>query len=269
MDKTKIEWAEATWNPLRGCTRISEGCRNCYAENMAGRFSGFGNPYHGVVRIGADGPRWTGVVRRIPEKMDEPLRWRRPRRIFVNSMSDTFHALVDDLTIGEIWDVMRRAPRHTFMVLTKRAERMHSWCSKFDDNPLVNVSVGVSIENQRAVDERMSFIVDTVAASRFLSVEPLLERVDLSAGLRTGRIDLVIVGGESGREARPCDVAWIRSVVEQCARFDVPCFVKQLGSRPRGDDIPFSLNLTNKNGDPSEWPFDIRVRQMPTLRSDR
>lgn len=266
MDKTKIEWADSTWSPFRGCTRISEGCRNCYAEAIAGRFSGPGMPYEGVVRIGESGARWTGDVRLVESVLDQPLRWKRPRRIFVNSMSDTFHPAVTTAMLERVYDVMARAPQHTFMVLTKRPARMRLWTNELSRNlhrehVLPNVWVGTSIENQAAADDRLDDLVNTRAALRFLSVEPLLGPVDLSAGLRTDKTGLVIVGGESGSGARPCGTDWIREVIDQCRRFDVPAFVKQLGSNPAGD-VGCS-RITRKGGDMNEWPEDLRVREEP------
>ena len=131
MDKTKIEWADASWNPIRGCSRISEGCRNCYAEAIASRFSAPGMPYEGVIRIGDDGRArgWSGTVRLVPEVLLQPLTWRKPRRIFVSSMSDTFHADVDQKWIEAIFGVAALCPQHTFMLLTKRPKTMAAFTS--------------------------------------------------------------------------------------------------------------------------------------------
>ncbi len=128
-DKSKIEWTDATWNPIRGCSRVSEGCRNCYAERVAARFSGEGQPYQGLAVMTESGPRWTGEVRLIEEHLEDPLRWKKPRRIFVNSMSDLFHEKVKYEWIERIYEIMRAAHWHTFQVLTKRAERMRDFFS--------------------------------------------------------------------------------------------------------------------------------------------
>lgn len=284
-DKTGISWTDATWNPIRGCSRVSEGCRNCYAERVAARFSGPGQPYEGLATVA----RWTGAVRMAPEHLADPLRWRKPRRIFVNSMSDLFHEALTNEQIAAVFGVMAAAPQHTFQVLTKRAKRMREWFAwvekraedgkrMFPDDdrewrirqmltvelgatgnrvvhhggpwPLPNVWIGVSVENQAAADERIPELLATPAAVRFLSCEPLLERVDLDAvqipgereGLRFSAlrhqhddrfgssdvlIDWVIAGCESGRGARPCDVAWLRSLRDQCSAAAVPFFLKQ------------------------------------------
>ncbi len=329
-DKSKIQWTDRTWNPVRGCSRISEGCRNCYAERQDARFSDPGQYAHGFVERKPSGPRWTGRVELIEDKLTEPLRWRKPQRVFVNSMSDLFHESLPDEAIDRVFAVMALAPHLTFQVLTKRARRMRAYfyknASLYDRErsiervattfgralparsgwtlPLPNVWLGVSVEDQAAADERIPELLATPAAVRFLSVEPLLGGVGLKWALHPTvvdpgfllrgrsspgdeslrRIDWIIVGGESGPGARPCDVAWIRSVVEQCRTASVPCFVKQLGARPQAgvdelDRWPFSsramfedargdqyeaLRVRDaKGGDPSEWPEDLRVREFP------
>jgi protein gp37 len=307
---TSIAWTDRTWNPVRGCSRVSSGCTRCYAETVAARFSGPGLAYEGLARWHVRGgpiaaedtklwapgereARWTGKIRLVPEALDEPLRWRKPQRIFVNSMSDLFHEEVPDEFIDRVFAVMAIAPRHTFQVLTKRPERMRAYLAgrgrhegiaraAFDlvqagrvrgwdwksfrggaemPWPLPNVHLGVSVEDQAAADERIPLLLKTPAVVRFISAEPLLGRVDLHSielpseynitVTTPGRIsaltrdhedrfysapaalDWVIVGGESGPKARPTDVAWIRSIVEQCRAASVPCFVKQdSGPRP-------------------------------------
>lgn len=294
---TTIEWTDATWNPVRGCSIVSEGCRNCYAMKQAHRFSGEGMPYEGLTELGPQGPRWTGTIRLVPELLDAPLRWKTPRRIFVNSMSDLFHEDVPDEFIVSVFTVMAIAEKHTFQVLTKRPRRMLDLLSKWTSEdlytawhdftgeppevsawPLPNVWLGVSVEDQKTADERIPILLQTPAAVRFVSAEPLLGPVDLQRSdelamvqcVRNGStiergIDWVIVGGESGPGARPCDVAWIRSIVEQCQAAAVPCFVKQLGSHPFDDGtLPTERLLkSRKGGDPAEWPADLRVREMP------
>lgn len=208
-DKTEIEWTDATWNPIRGCSRVSEGCRNCYAERVAARFSGPGMPYEGLATIGKNGPRWTGEVRMVPEHLTDPLRWRKPRRIFVNSMSDLFHEkLADDdidQVFGAMWACLYGGPAanphdgHTFQILTKRAARMRDYMSQdrrlrvarsagamsedgdhindqtaFFKGPHPRIWLGVSVEDQATADERIPHLLATPAAVRFLSVEPML-----------------------------------------------------------------------------------------------
>ena len=142
---SQIEWTEMTWNPVRGCTRVSEGCRHCYAERIAARFSQGGQPYEGLALITPAGPRWTSEVRMLPGLLEQPLRWRRPRTVFVNSMSDLFHPDVTEGFIGQVFDVMRRCPRHTFQVLTKRSQRLRQMAHTLPWPP--NVWMGVSVED--------------------------------------------------------------------------------------------------------------------------
>lgn len=304
---SNIEWTDRTWNPVRGCSKVSPGCTNCYAERTAARQAHSG--YAGLVRIGEGSPRWTGEVRLVPSKLAEPLSWK-GGRTFVNSMSDLWHEKLTDEEIAQVFASMALAPDVTFQVLTKRALRMRDLLvgsfrrfgsSPFYDAeivaadklrarfprrrltsiavsnpgimPLPNVWLGVSVENQAAADERIPLLLETPAAVRFLSVEPLLSPVDLRSHIgpfddAAGFIDWVIVGGESGPGARPCDVAWIRSVVEQCKAAGVPCFVKQLGAAPTLDgmrlkDVTIMRIVDRKGGDPDEWPRDLRVREFP------
>jgi len=309
MGKTSIAWTEQTWNPLRGCSRVSEGCRNCYAEKMAARFAGPGGPYEGTV---TDKGRWNGTVKLVMEHLGDPLRWTKPRLVFVNSMSDLFHDDVSNEFIAAVFGVMAASPRHTFQVLTKRPERMRAWfewitalptpptytCSYFAFKfatdvktavavgpaqdatyvagpwPLVNVWLGVSVEDQRAADTRIPLLLSTPAAVRWISAEPLLGLlgpVDLSAYLApapggTPALDWVVVGGESGPGARPCDVGAIRSIVAQCKAAGASCFVKQLGADPYNFGRCVDLPRHPKGGDPAEWPEDLRVREWPEAK---
>lgn len=303
-DRTGISWTDATWNPVRGCSRVSEGCRHCYAERVAARFSGPGQPYEGLAtlrrarrRTGPTGDltevvpsrsAWTGEVRLVPEHLADPLRWRKPRRIFVNSMSDLFHEKLSNEQIAAVFGVMAACPQHTFQVLTKRAKRMREWFEwlrgpseetftmrqrgivaapntaraldaafeylgaawkpqldavwrresvEADPWPLPEIWLGVSVENQDAADERIPELLETPAAVRFLSCEPLLGSVDISeyfdpCSVPCGEdpwppLDWVIAGCESGPGARPCAVAWLRSLRDQCAAARVPFFLKQ------------------------------------------
>jgi protein gp37 len=360
---TSIEWTDRTWNPVRGCTRVSEGCRHCYAEAFAARnMPGHRSPTTGdPFAVRAHGAaRWTGRVELIPSKLDEPLHWRKPLRVFVNSMSDLFHESLPDEAIAAVFGVMAAAPQHTFQILTKRADRLPRWFEWVNTQPcdpgtgggdrhpfgviswaatlegvagvsvrdlyerrgggpapwpLPNVWLGVSVEDQATADERIPLLLQTPAATRFVSYEPALGPVDFSAWI--ARVDhciacgaehlpqnpdrcpacahegclistwgdrqaqlhrdnerdpslpdhdgpalhWVIVGGESGPGARPFDVAWARSTVEQCKAAGVAVFVKQLGARPvEFGRIPLA---DRKGGDPSEWPEDLRVREMP------
>jgi protein gp37 len=261
---TRIEWADEVWNPATGCTKVSPGCDHCYAETFAERFRGV--PDHHFER-GFD------VVLR-PERLAIPTRWRRPRRIFVNSMTDLFHASVPDEFIADVFGVMSSCATHTFQVLTKRHARMHALLNDRDFQqeiserarawfhrppsrgqnwpgtwPLPNVWLGVSAENQHWADIRIPALLDTTAAVRFLSCEPLLGPVDLSPWLGSdddvsswyrARPDWVIAGGESGHAARPMHPDWARSLRDQCTSTGVPFLLKQWGewAPPWTTDLP-------------------------------
>lgn len=314
MSATKIEWADAVWNPVTGCTPVSDGCKNCYAKRMAQRMRGrFGYP--------ADDPFRPGTVHE--DKLDEPLRWRKPRRVFVCSMGDLFHEKVSDEQIAKIWSVMDLCSRrwkgkellegtlHTFMILTKRPERMRQWVSYCkapkvtpgvithdgtvwpdpyiqdgegtgivvglaDSWPLPNVWLGVSVEDQKTANERIPQLLDTPAAVRFVSCEPLLGPVDLEPYLiscvdcgnrgssayirdfpslcqnvcpKEGEgpgLDWVICGGETGPGARPMHPDWARSLRDQCVEAGVPFFMKKMS----GGEQP---------------PDDLMIRQWPEM----
>lgn len=261
---TKIEWTDATWNVVTGCEKVSPGCDNCYAETFAERWRGI--PGHHF-ETGFD-------VTLRPERLDLPLKWRKPKRVFVNSMSDLFHKDIPDSYIAQVFATMARTPQHTYQILTKRHGRMRSLVGSLIDGgqnlleaapdeetaqalydtvwPLPNVWLGVSVEDQKRADLRIPALVDTAAAVRFLSCEPLLGPVDLKQAVRTmgserGRghtasfvhaggccrkfhgIDWVIVGGESGRRARPMAPQWATSLRDQCTEAGVPFFFKQWG----------------------------------------
>lgn len=212
---SKIEWTEATWNPVTGCTKVSPGCAHCYAEAFANRFRGVpGHPYE----------RGFAVTLR-PERLQDPLKWKRSRMVFVNSMSDLFHEDVPVEYVQQVFLVMREASWHQFQVLTKRPERALQLA------PVLpwprNVWMGVSVENQRWTS-RIPLLLQIPAATRFLSCEPLLGRLDLRPYLSF--IDWVIVGGESGPRARPMQLDWAREVRDQCIWAGVPFFFKQWGT---------------------------------------
>lgn len=217
-DNSKIEWTDSTWNPIRGCTKISPGCTHCYAETFAERFRGVkGHPYE----QGFD-------LRFVPEKLEEPLRWTRPRMIFVNSMSDLFHEDVPADYIQRVAHVMETANWHTYQVLTKRADRLQALLRTTlrPQASLPHIWWGVSVENRKHGLPRIEYLRAAPASVRFLSVEPLLE--DLGVIDFTG-IHWVIVGGESGHGARPMERSWVESVRDQCASAGVPFFFKQWG----------------------------------------
>lgn len=314
---SKIEWCDRSdWNPIRGCTRASEGCRNCYAEAIAARFSGPGQPWHGFAEKTASGPRWTGKVELIEDRLTLPLKWRKPAKIFTNSASDLFHESVPDEWIDRVFAVMACAAQHQFQVLTKRARRMREYMAALsadpaerlaqavsamgydddaacavanwvngwsrwrhapeDDNPLdgsrvrwplPNVWLGVTAEDQTRADERIPDLLATPAALRSVSVEPMLgpinlNSIDLPGGdeevLPLGakhldrddydgfaKLDWVIVGGESGPNARPMHPDWARGLRDQCKAAGVPFFFKQMSGRTKAAlfDIPKDLQI--------------------------
>lgn len=343
-----IEWTDATWNPVIGCTPVSPGCLNCYAATMANRMQHMpqvqdyaprkvpetrkplqiqredGVGYAEATRRIAEGKTiriaevkngravFTGDVRCLPERLTDPLHWKKPRMVFVNSMSDLFHESVSFDFVDQVFAVMALCPQHTFQILTKRPERMREYLSRpwAEDGdrwmlairnlpaecvdmpmgdircPLPNVWLGTSVEDQARADERIPHLLACPAAVRFLSCEPLLGKVDLrlNTSVQIARevatfpakaLRWVIVGGESGGQARPCDVGWIRAIVQQCQGASVPVFVKQLGTKPIYQDMKGYGGRPNQlmsNGEPlkdrkgsevSEWPEELRVREMP------
>ncbi len=217
-ERSAIEWTDATWNPVRGCTKISPGCKRCYAETFAERFRGVArHPFE----QGFD-------LRLVPEKLEVPLKWRVPKRIFVNSMSDLFHDDIPVDYIAKVGRIIEAAPWHTYQVLTKRHERMREllsgdlkWMAA-----LRHVWFGVSVEDRENGLPRIECLRDTPVSVRFLSIEPLLE--DLGP-LDLKTIDWVIVGGESGHGARPMKEAWVLSILAQCEAAGIPFFFKQWG----------------------------------------
>ena len=285
-DGTGISWADATWNPIVGCDKVSRGCDHCYAIRTAHRMTANPNPAVSQAYAGTEaGGEWTGKVNLLTDRLDQPLRWRKPRRIFVNAQSDLFHKDVPDDFIARVFAVMALAPQHTFQVLTKRHGRMRSLLRSSDFRsavedaikgmvsahqpkhvwyaawPLPNVWVGVSVEDQATADLRIPALLDTPAAVRFLSCEPLLGPVDLRlshrldhctcwpylgaherhCGYEPGEwsgLDWVVVGGESGPGARPMHPAWARTLRDQCAASGVPYFFKQWGEWAPEDQTP-------------------------------
>ena len=296
MSKSTIEWTDLTWNVTTGCDKVSAGCKNCYAETIAKRFWK---------------DRKFSDVQFHEDRLLQPLKWKKPQKIFVNSMSDLFHEKVTDEQLDRIFAVMALRPQHTFQVLTKRPQRMLAyfsqestaerirskafqlymlghklgtpdaytyWLYSEDGNkyfthykcpiPLVNVWLGVTTENQKTADERIPLLLQTPAAVRFLSCEPLLEDIELQFAEfvdgvgETSQIHWVIVGGESGHKARPCNLDWIRSIVVQCQLAEVPVFVKQLGRNPIEHFAKLAL-ASKKGGDISEFPADLQIQEFP------
>lgn len=284
---TGISWTDETWNPVVGCEKVSQGCKNCYAKTLhdlrhkaylAGKLQNipqYAHPFE--------------TVQLMPDRLPKPHTWKKPRRVFVNSMSDLFHDDVPDAFIAEIFTVMAEEERHTFQILTKRPARMLRWFEEYLPEacsgeqpapiwPLPNVWLGVSVENQAAADERIPLLLQTPAAIRFLSCEPLLGPLDLALWLEEEGfiddrycppLDWVIVGGESGQKARETMLSSIESIVAQCELEGVACWIKQLGRHPFDDreigtDAPLILK-DDQGANMDEWPEPLRVRQWPTV----
>jgi protein gp37 len=231
---TAIEWTDRVWNPTTGCDRVSPGCDNCYALTMAKRLKGMGSAkYQNDGDPKTSGPGFGIAMHQA--SLAEPLKWRKPQRIFVNSMSDLFHAGVDDIFLGLVWQVMAECPQHTFQILTKRPARMRSFLRPFE--PLPNVWLGVSAEDQTRADLRIPKLLDTPAAVRFISAEPLLGPISLTRWLNGGfgtvapDLHWVIAGGESGAHARPVQADWLRDLRDECTAADVAFLFKQWGGQ--------------------------------------
>lgn len=270
---SKIEWTEKTWNPTTGCDRISAGCDNCYALTLAKRLKGMGQ-----AKYQNDGdPRTSGPgfgVTIHPDALTDPLKWQKPTTVFVNSMSDLFHARIPREFVAKVFGVMAATPQHTYQVLTKRPERMARMLNDADWRssvflresvtrgaerrdlptwPLSNVWMGTSIESDEHT-KRADALRATPAAVRFISAEPLLgplPSLDLTG------IDWLIAGGESGPGSRPMDLDWVRDLIAKCRESGTAPFVKQLGA------LQTTRQKDKKGGDWSAWPADLRVREYP------
>ncbi|MCY4428207.1 MAG: DUF5131 family protein [Halieaceae bacterium] len=227
MAETRIEWTDATWNPVAGCSIVSAGCTHCYAMQMAKRLEAMGvGKYAGLTRQSGNNTIWNGVVKEDRDSLALPNKWKKPRKIFVNSMSDLFHERVSDTFIMDVWQVMHVTPRHNYQILTKRPERMAEIVSNKIKTVLPNVWLGTSVENEDVVG-RLEHLRQAPAVIRFISFEPLIGPV--------GRVDLAgihwaIVGGESGRAARPVREEWIDEIHDQCIRHHTAFFFKQWGA---------------------------------------
>ncbi|MGW3846900.1 DUF5131 family protein [Streptomyces fagopyri] len=262
---TTIEWTDTTWNPTTGCDRISPGCDHCYALPLAKRLKGMEQARgtnHPKYQNDGD-PRTSGPgfgLTTHPDTLDEPTHWRTPRMVFVNSMSDLFHARVPATFITDVWRTMHATPQHTYQVLTKRPERLARVLDQVHaalglTEPLPNVWLGTSIESDDYT-RRANALRQAPAAVRFVSAEPLLGPLP---SLDTTGIDWVILGGESGPGARPLELDWVRDVIGQCRTTGAAPFVKQLGTVwARSNGAP-----DKKGGKPEAWPADLRVREYP------
>lgn len=289
---SKIEWTQETWNPVIGCTKISAGCQNCYAERMAGRLwhmeKDCGGPYKD---LGCYNGKWSGRVITIPEAFNKPLRWKKPRDIFVCSMSDLFHEKVEFNFIYKVFEVMLLTPQHRYFVLTKRSERMKNIMPKiwfrlgcnYPDKalPLKNVIGMVTVENQEMADKRIPDLLASSFCLRGISAEPLLSAIDLNVSygqgvgelaLESGKLNWCVVGAESGHNARLMRPEWAFDIARQCKDAGVPYFVKQIHlpkykhkTIQSGDGQTSSINIDgfrlSKNM--SEWPEILQVRELP------
>jgi protein gp37 len=257
--RTGIEWTQVTWNPTTGCDRISAGCDHCYALTLAKRLKAMGQ-----AKYQNDGdPRTSGPgfgLTLHPDSLALPHSWPGRQTVFVNSMSDLFHARVPLSFVREVFARIAATPQHTYQVLTKRSSRLPRIAAKLDWPP--NLWMGVSVEDPGTLF-RVDDLRSIPSAIRFLSCEPLIAPLD---GLDLAGIDWLIIGGESGAEARPMDVRWVRGLISRCRQpgaATVP-FVKQLGTRWSLDQ-----GLRGKGSDPAQWPEDLRIREMPRPRPDR
>lgn len=315
---TTIEWTEQTWNPTTGCDRISPGCDNCYALTMAKRLKGMGSAkYQTDGNPSTSGPGF--AISAHDDTLYEPLSWRKPRRVFVNSMSDLFHDKVDSDFIAKAFGVMALTRRHTYQILTKRHARLRSllnndafhtavlaWAARLQDDkhpmpdwnpgrrrlkawPLPNVHLGVSVEDQKWADIRIKHLMQTPAAVRFLSCEPLVGPVrlhrghghcpvhDFPGGFCAGQCpdlilpDWVIIGGESGPGARPFDPKWAADLIDDARLAGAAPFVKQLGTVWARDTAYAGKTVAahgdTKGGKPQYWPANLRVREYPREES--
>ncbi len=292
-DQSHIQWTDATWNPVVGCSRVNRDCDHCYAVNQSYRNERMGSKkYAGLTVLNPRGERhFNGVVRCNAKALRIPLRWREARMVFVNSMSDLFHPGIYNEFIAKVFAVMALCPQHTFQILTKRPRRMAYFLVDDDEEfspgvgvreavyqemlklslptkpaypkwPLPNVWLGVSFGHQKAADEMIPPLQRCPAAVRFISYEPALEQVDFM-GIKG--IDWLICGGESGPDARPFDLAWARSARDQCRAAGTAFYLKQVGAKPLEDGHTIKLCCV-KGGCIAEIPEDLRIREFPAAR---
>ncbi len=282
---TKIQWTDESWQPVVGCTKVSLGCDNCYAERMANRLACMGQAkYERVIRyiINKEVPRgfsgkWNGKIYCDEKALEIPLHWRNPRKIFVCSMSDLFNAPFE--FIAEVYKTIAFTEQHTYQILTKREKRMlefHKWLEnkytydggalmfagensmkwQYKPWPLPNLWLGVTAENQEQADKRIPILLQIPAVVRFVSAEPLLENISFLMWNNESQceIDQIIIGCESGPKRRECEIEWVRDIIEEQRYLDTSLFVKQ-------------LNINGKvSKDMSEWPEDLRIREYPKLK---
>lgn len=284
--RTKIEWCARpgtqpkSWNPTTGCSAVHEGCRNCYATVQTRIHAGHPNPKISEPYTGLLNPsgHFNGVVKCHEDRLGDPFQWKTPCTVFVNSMSDLFHPEVPDEFIYRVLATISVCPRHTFIVLTKRCGRMRSFmCDpggiaynvenmnaaiRQGHSGLENLWLGFSASDQPTFDAGIGDLLATPAAVRIVSAEPLLGLIDMQWALEVHGIDWVLVGGESGRDARPNHLEWTADIIRQCQDSEVACFHKQAGSNAFYKGERAAL-MDKKGGEPAEWPEELRVRQWP------
>lgn len=273
----EIEWTEAIWDPLAGCTRKSAACRHCYAEALTAAASQSGEWGQGFAENGPKGPAWTGKIALVEDRLTLPLGWENPRRIFVNALSDLFHESLAVETIDRVFAVMALTPRHIFQVLTKRPKTMQPYIAdpaapgrieqamaeiapdaaaprRIEAWPLPNVWLGVTAENQKEADRRIPLLLETPAAVRWIAAEPLLERLDLKIGswlqkttdAGGPKLDWVVAGGEIGVEAQPCHPDWARSLRDQCATSGAAFFWRHWGEHIPAAGVEAGAGLSSR-----------------------
>lgn len=244
--KSKIAWTQSTWNCFTGCNKVSAGCKHCYAETLTERFRG--TPGH-YFENGFD-------LTFRPDKLDLPRRWKQPKMIFVNSLSDLFHKDIPFEQLQQVFQVMNQCPQHVFQVLTKRHENLLELAPKLTWTP--NIWMGVSVEDAENA-KRIDYLRQVPAAVRFISMEPLIGPIIVDKPLNLDGIAWVIVGGESGSGARPMNAAWALKIIHECQRQKIPVFMKQTGSVLAKE---WGLD-DRKGGEITEWPKEFQIREMP------
>ena len=249
---TGIQWTDETWNPIVGCSKISAGCLNCYAADAAksARLQQF-DRYQKV-------KKWDGTIEFVEPQLSKLSKWKQPKKIFVCSMSDLFHDNISDEWRDKVFEAIALSPQHTFQILTKRPDNMQRYLSQ--RKVLENVWVGTTVENQ-VVTSRIDTLIKTPAFIRWISVEPILSNLTLNLD----DIDWVVVGGESGKNARDCELNWIQNVVDQCVAAKVPVFVKQLGQQAYLEAKRYKTSSL-KNGNENEFPPSLQLRQFPIMQ---
>ena len=279
MAQSKIEWTEKVWNPVIGCSKVSAGCKNCYAETMSNRLAMMGGSlqedtwaaYSEILRFDYDNPKYpnglakgfNGKIKIMYDRISQPLHWKKPSMIFVNSMSELFHEKISFNIIDSIFANMEICKQHTFQILTKRPQRAieyFKWRLSQYPQTYDNVWLGVSVENQATANERIPLLLQTPATVRWISVEPMLEKIKIRntniiplkfSWLKSTGIDWVVVGCESGHNRRECKLEWVEDIIEQCKQANVPAFVKQIQIK----------GIVEKNIE--NFPEHLQIRQYP------